>query len=209
RRRLGRLELEQPGLGLQALGGHDVVEAAQLLQPVAHDRAGEIGALALLAHDQALLDQEVDRLAHGDPADPEPAHQVVLAGQPPARRMATGRDLLAQEIGDLGVQRAVAVAPERRGAALPGRHPQGAFSSGLAVSMIAPQSSSPWPAATPCSYQSSTARPQAIGVPRRSSISTIRRMSLCASLSLNMGLRSPLRSLPFSVWRSCQESAEV
>src|SRR5262245_24464682 len=81
---------------------------------MANRRSRHEGALALLAHHQALAGEFVDCLAHRDAADREALHQSVLGLEPRERLISPIGDLVFQPTGDLLIKRDVAVASERQ-----------------------------------------------------------------------------------------------
>jgi hypothetical protein len=86
-------------------GAGQVVEEAGEGERPAHRAGDDHGAEAPAAHQQALTDQGLDRLAQGGPADRELVGELDLVVQPAAGGQRSGGDRLLQLLGDLEIER--------------------------------------------------------------------------------------------------------
>src|SRR6185437_15631992 len=100
--RRGRDELRG---GREARGLHRFLEALQALEALRRLRLADEGSLALRAEDEPLVVQIPKRLAHGDAAHPERAHQLVLGGELLQRQVHAVEDALLEHLLDLQVER--------------------------------------------------------------------------------------------------------
>src|SRR5690606_8286474 len=100
---------QDAGIGLEPAAAHILGEADDASQPLVDLRLGDERPAPALAHDQAVVHQQVERLPDGVPADPVPVEQFVLGGEHIAGLQFAAQYLAAEPLVQLVVERDFAV----------------------------------------------------------------------------------------------------